>query len=104
MWWGSVANIPEGWTLCDGTHGAPDLTDQFIVCAGDTYNPRAHGGDSNHTHHVRGAGHTHAILMGDDLAVGSGYYGYTGSKPIAGTTDPADSRPPFYALCFIMYK
>lgn len=34
MWSGEASNIPEGWTLCDGTNGAPDLTDKFIIGAG----------------------------------------------------------------------
>ncbi|MBI3602614.1 MAG: tail fiber protein [Candidatus Omnitrophica bacterium] len=30
-WSGSIANIPAGWALCDGTNGTPDLRDKFIV-------------------------------------------------------------------------
>lgn len=33
MWSGSIASIPDSWTLCDGTNGAPDLRDRFIVGA-----------------------------------------------------------------------
>jgi microcystin-dependent protein len=33
MWSGSIASIPLGWQLCDGTNGTPDLRDQFIVGA-----------------------------------------------------------------------
>lgn len=33
MWSGSIASIPAGWALCDGSHGTPDLRDKFIVCA-----------------------------------------------------------------------
>ncbi len=32
-WSGSIANIPKGWVLCDGSHGTPDLRDKFIVGA-----------------------------------------------------------------------
>lgn len=31
MWSGTIANIPSGWNLCDGTNSTPDLTDRFIV-------------------------------------------------------------------------
>lgn len=31
MWSGSVASIPEGFNLCDGTNGTPNLSGQFIV-------------------------------------------------------------------------
>jgi len=33
MWSGSIASIPEGWALCDGTKGTPDLRDKFIIGA-----------------------------------------------------------------------
>lgn len=44
MWSGSVATIPAGWFLCDGTNGTPDLRNRFIVGAGSTYNPGDTGG------------------------------------------------------------
>jgi len=31
MWSGTIASIPSGWALCDGSGGTPDLTDKFIV-------------------------------------------------------------------------
>ncbi|MFT4303465.1 MAG: hypothetical protein ACMXYG_02795 [Candidatus Woesearchaeota archaeon] len=31
MWSGSIGDIPEGWALCDGTQGTPDLRGKFIV-------------------------------------------------------------------------
>lgn len=33
MWSGTIATIPAGWQLCDGTNGTPDLRDKFIVAA-----------------------------------------------------------------------
>ena len=33
MWSGTIASIPTGWQLCDGTNGTPDLRDRFIVGA-----------------------------------------------------------------------
>ena len=34
MWSGTIATIPGGWSLCNGTNGTPDLRDRFIVGAG----------------------------------------------------------------------
>jgi len=39
LWHGSVATIPNGWRLCDGTEGTPDLQDKFIIGAGNTFAP-----------------------------------------------------------------
>jgi hypothetical protein len=39
MWSGTIANIPTGWALCNGSNGTPDLRSRFIVGAGtDTTN------------------------------------------------------------------
>lgn len=33
MWSGTIATIPTGWFLCNGSNGTPDLRDRFIVGA-----------------------------------------------------------------------
>lgn len=33
MWSGAITTIPNGWALCDGTNGTPDLRGRFIVGA-----------------------------------------------------------------------
>jgi hypothetical protein len=33
MWSGSIANIPTGWVLCNGSNGTPDLRNRFIIGA-----------------------------------------------------------------------
>jgi microcystin-dependent protein len=49
MWSGSVASIPAGWLLCDGTSGTPNLQNRFVVGAGDTYAVDATGGAASVT-------------------------------------------------------
>ena len=44
MWSGSIASIPAGWALCNGSGGTPDLRDRFIVGAGSSYAVGATGG------------------------------------------------------------
>ena len=48
MYYGNT--IPDGWALCDGTNGTPDLRNRFIIGAGDTYTSGDVGGETSHTH------------------------------------------------------
>jgi hypothetical protein len=55
LWSGSIASVPSGWQLCDGTNGTPNLRDRFVVGAGSTYAVNATGGSADaivvsHTH------------------------------------------------------
>ena len=132
MWSGSVASIPSGWLLCNGTLGTPDLRDRFIVGAGSTYAPATTGGSANatlpsHTHTatstVTDPGHFHSFstnVLGQ--SGGNAGVGWTGgSQPIIGgtlskttgvtvatsnSTEGASAvganLPPYYALAFIM--
>lgn len=50
LWSGSVATVPTGWNLCDGTNGTVDLRDRFVVGAGSTYSVGGTGGATTHTH------------------------------------------------------
>ena len=33
MWSGTIATIPTGWSLCNGSNGTPDLRNQFVIGA-----------------------------------------------------------------------
>ena len=86
MWSGSIASIPAGWALCNGSNGTPDLRDRFVVGAGSTYAVGATGGANtvtlttanlpSHTHSISGsgttsgqsAGHTHGFSAVTSLA------------------------------------
>lgn len=69
LWSGAVIDIPEGWHLCDGTEGTPDLREKFIVGAGASYNPGDTGGSNSHSHLVEGVSeltdidHVHAMYF-----------------------------------------
>jgi microcystin-dependent protein len=39
MWSGTIASIPAGWALCDGTNGTPDLRDRFILSISNASEP-----------------------------------------------------------------
>jgi hypothetical protein len=45
MWSGQLSDIPEGWALCDGTSGTPNLTDRFVLSvASSSEDPGETGG------------------------------------------------------------
>ena len=44
MYSGVIANLPENWSLCDGTGGTPDLRGRFVVGAEGSYEQGDTGG------------------------------------------------------------
>jgi hypothetical protein len=73
LWSGSVASIPVGWALCDGTNGTPNLTNQFIIGAGGTYAVGISGGSTTQTLAVSNIPpHRHSGYVGPLDAINSG--------------------------------
>lgn len=71
MWSGTIANIPSGWALCNGSNGTPDLTNRFVIGAGVdstgaktniTGTPTQTGGTKDATV----VSHSHFIANGDN--------------------------------------
>jgi microcystin-dependent protein len=101
MWSGSIASIPSGWALCDGSNGTPDLRDRFIVGAGGSYNVGNTGGEMTVTlttahmpSHNHGAttnsagGHQHNITIhGTTASANRLIFGYS-----SGTLNTTDQR------------
>ena len=108
MWYGSIASIPSGWYLCDGTNSTPDLRDRFVVGAGTTYAVAATGGSANaitvththtatstftgsalgtHTHTITDPGHAHGIGGLVSVATNSNqaYFPGNGATPQSAT-------------------
>lgn len=63
QWSGSVASIPAGWVLCNGSNGTPDLRGSFIRGAGGSYSPGATGGAATAVSDSQG-GHDHGGSAG----------------------------------------
>lgn len=102
LWSGSVASIPPGWVLCNGSNGTPDLRNRFLCGAGDSYTPGDTGGAVNHVH-TADTTHTHTIPGGTTIQKGAGDYDNTTSTPSKGAiTENADNAPLFHALAYIM--
>jgi hypothetical protein len=100
MWSGSIATIPGGFYLCDGTNGTPDLRNRFIIGAqNDTTFPASttiEGTNTksagtkdavivSHTHTVTDPGHFHAWGGGGQVQAGPDNSG----PPINGQTTGA---------------
>lgn len=49
MWSGTLASIPSGWSLCDGTGVTPDLRDRFICGASAGVDPGGTDGSNTYT-------------------------------------------------------
>jgi hypothetical protein len=109
MWSGSIASIPSGWLLCNGSSGTPDLRDRFVVGAGSTYAVNATGGAAtvtlsttnlpSHTHSISASGTTSSVNL-DHLhsIAGSGNTGaMSGNQNHShGVTDPGHSHATNY--------
>ncbi len=103
LWYGSIATIPDGWVLCDGDNGTPDLRNRFMVGAGDSYAVDDTGGSVNHNHNFTGDGHYHFLTgIHGPAAPGDDGPQFTDAKNVTGTTDNEDGRPPYHALAYIM--
>jgi len=116
MWSGTVATIPNGWALCNGSNGTPDLRDKFIVGAGSTYSPSNTGGaatvtlleanlpahthtftgtaalDGGHTHTATDSGHTHSTNVrtgsgGADGGFANSWTGFTSTTTGSGSAN-----------------
>ena len=102
LWSGLITDIPGGWHLCDGTTGTPNLRNNFVVGAGDSYVVGAAGGSVNHVHSGSTNGHTHNIVAGGNIGSGPTYANSTDTKTDNFTTDSESNLPPYYALAYIM--
>jgi len=78
MYYGTTA--PNGWAICNGQNGTPDLRNKFIVSTGSSYSLSAQGGENSvslstsempsHDHDadasVSDPGHSHQLKGGVD--------------------------------------
>ncbi len=102
IWSGAIVDIPPGWILCDGNGGSPNLTDRFVIGAGDSFAPDDTGGAATHTHTFTGDAHFHELQVGTGIQAGADWDNETQTEVVTGTTDPGSSMPTFYALAYIM--
>jgi hypothetical protein len=96
MWSGAIIDIPDGWFLCDGQNGTPNLLNRFVVGSGTTYGLDSTGGSKD----AIVVSHTHSISIG---TVGNHGHSFTvqgvtnsgGSFPGASIDNFAETNTPF---------
>lgn len=62
LWHGAAEDIPDGWVLCDGQNGTPDMRGRW-ACGAKEFRPVGFQfGTWSHTHHfdTKESEHTHA--------------------------------------------
>lgn len=132
MWYGNIASVPFGWSLCNGSNGTPDLRNKFVIGANNdnsglavttvTGSTSTTGGTKDaivvsHTHDINDPGHTHnyntkASTQPQDGSTTQLWYGdqtvatsssTTGITIVStGTSGTNQNLPPYYALAYIM--
>lgn len=100
MWSSTIASIPDGWVLCDGGSGSPDLRNRFVVAADADDGGVAKttivgaaaqtGGSTSHGHSVSATTADFLEAAGTEVYVSAGF-----------AIDSTTTVPPFYALAYI---
>ena len=107
-WYGSIANIPSGFVLCDGNNNTPDLRDRFIIGAGNNYAVDATGGSKDavlvsHFHTTLNYVGRSNYAEPRNFGVGTdGNLNSTGNTDTKGESGTNKNLPPYHALCYIM--
>jgi hypothetical protein len=105
MWSGSIASIPSGWLLCNGSSGTPDLRDRFVIGSGTNYPVASTGGSANaitvsHTHTFsattgnQNQNHLHEMnaFLGNLDGSSTGYVGDDSGGGSAGTRNTGENN------------
>lgn len=92
MWYGESNKVPDGWAICDGQNGTPNLTDKFIMGAGnDKREPK--GGSSSVTLTMANMpAHKHT---GTTTSDGKHTHGYNDTMPERDNIIDEDSNEEF---------
>lgn len=110
LWYGDAGNVPDGWHICDGDEGTPDLRERFVIGAGNAYGLHATGGQKSvqltvdnmpaHGHDYSTRNETKGLCWaGDNDGVWQNEK--WSSTTSAGGNQPHENLPPYRALFYI---
>ena len=114
MWSGDA--VPEGWAVCDGQNGTPDLRGRFILGVSETHPMGETGGaeevtltedqmpSHNHAYYLAKGGKS---IVSSSVGNNTGYPYLSNANSLAnagnkGSNEPHPNMPPYYALIYIM--
>ena len=98
-------DIPNGWVICDGTNGTPDMRDKFIVGASNNRDINVTGGHATTSISLEGLEHYHGvghnINLRTDGDAGWGWnFSTNGLKDIHVALMPSsDTKTKYYFKC-----
>lgn len=111
MW--TQSSVPDGWAVCNGQNGTPDLQGLFVMGASSTYGQGTTGGlervtltldqipSHSHTYvYPNGKGEGSILARNDNGHIWR--YDTTKTTTSAGGGQAHENRPPYYALYYIM--
>lgn len=113
--WSSAADaVPDGWALCDGTNGTPDLRGKFVLGSSESHALGSTSGSEEVTLTVEQIPEHFHIIQG--MLDGSYVTQNTGTYPVFPQNNKANSfctsetggsqshqnMPPYYTLAYIM--
>lgn len=102
IWKGAIGTIPDGFFLCDGNNGTPNLLNRMVIATGGFPIPGWFGGAVTHIHTE--TFEVEACIDHSEVQTGFGInvaaFEHEHGHEI--NIDPANHLPPYYALAFMM--
>jgi microcystin-dependent protein len=102
IWQKPLEELPDGWKICNGQNGTPDLRNQFVLGAGNTRNIGDVGGsDTVVLQSPEIPQHTHSSTLNVNLAGSHSHNVSVGNTPShnhpvnGALTTPSSGRVPF---------